>query len=30
MDRKEQKAIVKQLIMTAMPLLIHDAPEAIQ
>ncbi len=25
----EQKAMVKQLIMTATPLLIHDAPEAI-
>ncbi len=28
--RNEQKGIVKQLIVVATPLLIHDAPEAIQ
>lgn len=28
--KKEQKVIVKQLIMAAIPLLIHDVPESIQ
>ena len=30
MDRKQQKAMVKQLVMAATLLLIYDAPEAIQ